>query len=154
MVTNPWLRRFLDLECFVLSGMLAADTITAEMAFMFHERNAPGATIDYPRGGSEALLDALVRGIEKNGGRVELRAHVDEILLEGGRAAGVRLQPRGGRGAQPEVRPSHASVRAVCFAVLKLAGGPHFEARRNTWDLVWAQGSVCTCRWCARARRW
>ena len=26
-VTNPWLRSFLDLECFVLSGMTAAHTL-------------------------------------------------------------------------------------------------------------------------------
>ena len=31
VVTNPWLRQFLDLECFVLSGMLAKDTICAEV---------------------------------------------------------------------------------------------------------------------------
>lgn len=29
VVTNPWLRKFLDLECFVLSGMTAKDTICA-----------------------------------------------------------------------------------------------------------------------------
>jgi hypothetical protein len=29
VVTDPWLRKFLDLECFVLSGMLAKDTICA-----------------------------------------------------------------------------------------------------------------------------
>jgi hypothetical protein len=28
-VTDPWLRAFLDLECFVLSGMTAKDTICA-----------------------------------------------------------------------------------------------------------------------------
>lgn len=28
-VTDPWLRAMLDLECFVLSGMLAHDTLTA-----------------------------------------------------------------------------------------------------------------------------
>ena len=32
VVTNPWLRTFLDLECFVLSGMLAKDTICAEVS--------------------------------------------------------------------------------------------------------------------------
>ena len=32
VVTNTWLRRFLDLECFVLSGMLAKDTICAEVS--------------------------------------------------------------------------------------------------------------------------
>jgi len=28
-VTDPWLRSLMDLECFVLSGMLAQDTLTA-----------------------------------------------------------------------------------------------------------------------------
>lgn len=62
VVTDPWLRRFLDLECYVLSGMTARDTICAEMAFMFGERNGGGSTIDYPLGGSAAIVDALIRG--------------------------------------------------------------------------------------------
>ena len=106
VVTNAWLRRFINLECFVLSGMPASDTITAEMAFMFMERNKAGSSIDYPMGGSAAIVDALVRGIEKNGGRVMLRAHVQDIVVEGGRASGVRLKPRGSRGPQDEVRPA------------------------------------------------
>jgi hypothetical protein len=62
VVTNPWLRSFIDLECFVLSGMLARDTIAAEMAFMFMERNSGRSSIDYPLGGSKAIVDALIRG--------------------------------------------------------------------------------------------
>ena len=103
VVTNPWLRTFLDLECFVLSGMLAKDTICAEMAFMFLERNKPGSRLDYPRGGGEAIINALRRGIEKNGGRIILQAHVEQIIMEGGRAAGVQLKSRKSNGA-PEVR--------------------------------------------------
>jgi phytoene dehydrogenase-like protein len=99
VITNPWLRRWIDLECFVLSGMLAKDTIAAEMAFMFQERNKPGSTIDYPMGGSAALVDALVRGITKRGGRVLLEAPVEEVLMEQGRAAGVRLACTGGKSA-------------------------------------------------------
>jgi hypothetical protein len=38
----------MDLECFVLSGMLAKDTLTAEMAFMFMERSQGRNRIDYP----------------------------------------------------------------------------------------------------------
>lgn len=53
------------------------------MAFMFMERNAGKSTIDYPVGGSRAIVDALVRGIRKHGGRVMLRAPVQEVLLEG-----------------------------------------------------------------------
>eukprot|EP01023_Acetabularia_acetabulum_P057743 TRINITY_DN673_c0_g1_i6.p1 TRINITY_DN673_c0_g1~~TRINITY_DN673_c0_g1_i6.p1 ORF type:complete len:571 (-),score=93.10 TRINITY_DN673_c0_g1_i6:189-1901(-) len=96
VVTNKWLRNFLDLECFVLSGMTAKDTICAEMAFMLMERNKPDSTIDYPMGGSEAIVGALVRAIEKNGGQVLLRAHVDQIMVEGGKAVGVELRSKSG----------------------------------------------------------
>ena len=97
-VADPYLRALMDLECFVLSGMTARDTLAAEMAFMFAERGAGRGRIDYPLGGSEALVAALVRGLERHGGRLLLRAHVDEVLVEGGRAAGVALRPRGGGG--------------------------------------------------------
>lgn len=63
--------------------MTAKDTIAAEMAFMFGERNEGKSTIDYPVHGSKSIVDALVRGIRKNGGQVWLRTHVDEILVEG-----------------------------------------------------------------------
>lgn len=96
VITDPWLRNFIDLECFVLSGMLAKDTITAEMAFMFEERNKPDSTIDYPMGGSAALVDALVRGIIKNGGKVMLKTPVEQIVMEQGRAVGVRLKSNNG----------------------------------------------------------
>ena len=64
--------------------MLAKDTICAEMAFMLMERNREGSTIDYPMGGTSSIVDALRRGIEKHGGKVMLRSHVEEIMLEGG----------------------------------------------------------------------
>ena len=64
--------------------MLAKDTICAEMAFMLMERNRPGSTIDYPMGGTKSIVDALKRGIEKNGGKIMLRTHVDEVIIEGG----------------------------------------------------------------------
>jgi len=97
-VRDPTLRALLDLECFVLSGMPARDTLAAEMAYMFGERGRGTDRIDYPLGGSGSVIAALVRGIEKHGGRVVLRAEVDEILVEGGRAVGVALRPRGGLG--------------------------------------------------------
>ncbi|GJN22703.1 hypothetical protein PR202_gb10298 [Eleusine coracana subsp. coracana] len=52
----------------------------------------PGCSLEYPVGGSGAIIDALVRGIEKFRGRLALRAHVDKILIENGRAVGVKLQ--------------------------------------------------------------
>jgi phytoene dehydrogenase-like protein len=48
--------------------------------------------LDYPVGGSAALVDALVRGLEKQGGQLQVGAHVAEILVEQNQAKGVRLQ--------------------------------------------------------------
>ncbi len=48
-------------------------------------------------------------GIEKHGGRVLLRAHVDRVVMEGGRAAGVRLQP-GKKGGRPELVKARKGV--------------------------------------------
>ena len=45
----------------------------------------------YVRGGSRALIDALVGAIEESGGQIRLRSRVRRILVEGGRAAGVEL---------------------------------------------------------------
>jgi phytoene dehydrogenase-like protein len=51
-----------------------------------------GQTVGYPcaRGGASALTDALVRRLESNGGRVTCGARVHEIVVERGRAVGVR----------------------------------------------------------------
>jgi phytoene dehydrogenase-like protein len=80
---------------------------------MFMERNsATGAAIEYPLGGSRAVADALVRGIERAGGRVLLRAPVASLLVEGGRCVGAALAPRAGAppGAPPEVVRARRAV--------------------------------------------
>ena len=120
--------------------MPAKDTICAEMAYMFYERNPPPSSppspspysssssssspsssssspyvrspFDYPIGGSKAIVDALVRGIEKFGGRIVLNSRCEEIVVEGGRACGVRVAPsgkRGGGGASSSSSPSSSS---------------------------------------------
>ncbi|NET47834.1 MAG: NAD(P)/FAD-dependent oxidoreductase [Merismopedia sp. SIO2A8] len=95
VVTDPFIRNWLDLLCFLLSGLPAEGTIAAEMAFMFGEWYRPGVVLDYPKGGSEAIVGALVRGLTRHGGTLRLNAHVQTILVEGTgtqkRAAGVRL---------------------------------------------------------------
>lgn len=45
----------------------------------------------FPRGGQGRIADVLVAMLEAEGGRVRCDAHVDRILVRGGRAAGVRL---------------------------------------------------------------
>ncbi|MBD0268360.1 MAG: FAD-dependent oxidoreductase, partial [Cyanobacteria bacterium Co-bin8] len=92
VITDEFLRNWLDLLCFLLSGLPASGTSAAETAFMFAEWYRPGVKLDYPIGGSGALVNALVRGLEKFGGSLRLNAHVQEILVEEGRATGVRLR--------------------------------------------------------------
>lgn len=62
---------------------------------MFSEWYKPGCTLEYPLQGSGAIVDALVRGLQKFGGRISLKSHVENIVVENGRAAGVKL--RGGQ---------------------------------------------------------
>jgi phytoene dehydrogenase-like protein len=94
-VSDAFTKNWIDLLCFCLSGLPASGTITAEMGLMLGEFYAPGAVMDCPIGGASAIVDALVRGIEKKGGEIFLKSSVEEIVLEDGRATGVKL--KGGR---------------------------------------------------------
>ena len=127
-VRDPKLRNLIDLECFVLSGMLAKETLTPEMVFMYNERNKPGAVLDYPLGGSQAYIDALVRGIRRRGGRVCLGQHVEALVVEGGRCVGAKL-----RGRAEVLRPRVATVSnaSVWDTQRLLPPGSVPEARRR-----------------------
>ena len=92
VVKDEFIRNWLDLLCFLLSGLPASGTSGAEMAFMFAEWYKPGVVLDYPIGGSGALVDGLVRGLEKYGGKLLLNSHVEEIIVKNNRAVGVRLK--------------------------------------------------------------
>jgi len=91
-VHDPWVRRLIDLECFLLSGLKAHGTIAPEVAFMLGERTRAG--VEYPVGGSASIIKALVRGLKRWGGDLRLNAHVEQIIVEGGKAVGVRLRNR------------------------------------------------------------
>ncbi|MGV2828677.1 phytoene desaturase family protein [Myxosarcina sp. GI1(2024)] len=92
IVSDRFIRNWLDLLCFLLSGLPASGTVGAEMAFMFAEWYQPGVVLDYPVGGSGAIVEALIRGLTKNGGEIIYNAHVAEIIVRDRRAVGVRLQ--------------------------------------------------------------
>ena len=57
----------------------------------------------YTKGGMYSIVQAMVRAIEGAGGRVRCNADVDEIIVRGGRAIGVRL-------ADGEVLPAEIVV--------------------------------------------
>jgi len=79
-LTEPELKRVL--------GMLAYRGTPAPFALAFISY-----FLDYyyPDGGVQAIPDALAACIEENGGHIEYRTLVEDILVERGRACGVRL---------------------------------------------------------------
>lgn len=108
-IKDPFIRNWLDLLCFLLSGLPADGTIAAEVAFMFNEWYRPNSCLEFPIGGSQAMVDALVRGLTKRGGKLLLNTHVDQVAVENGRATGVALRGGGFIKARKAV-VSNASV--------------------------------------------
>ncbi|MFN9647682.1 MAG: phytoene desaturase family protein [Pseudanabaena sp.] len=90
-VSDPFILNWMNLLCFMLSGLPANGTLTAEIAFMFADWYRPEVQLDYPKGGVGTLVEALVRGLQKYGGELLLNSHVQEIILNGTNATGVRL---------------------------------------------------------------
>lgn len=105
-VRDSWVRRLIDLECFLLSGLKAHGTVAPEIAFMLGERSRGG--VEYPIGGSGAIVDALVRGLKRWGGELRLNTHVEQILVESGKAVGVRS--RNGDMIRANITISNATI--------------------------------------------
>ncbi|ESQ29667.1 hypothetical protein EUTSA_v10023380mg [Eutrema salsugineum] len=89
---DPFIRNWIDLLAFLLAGVKSDGILSAEMIYMFAEWYKPGCTLEYPLDGSGAVVEALVRGLEKFGGRLSLKSHVENIVIENGRAVGVKLR--------------------------------------------------------------
>ncbi len=100
---DPFLRHWVDLLCFLISGMPMGDTNAAAMATLFGEWFQPEAHLDYPLGGSAAVVDALVKGLEAHGGSLRTGVTVRSLLLDGDRVVGCLLytspSPRDQRGS-------------------------------------------------------
>lgn len=90
-VRDPWLRSWLEALAFSLSGLPAAETGTAALAYSIFDLHRHGTCLDYPRGGMGKVADVLVETIEAAGSEVHLSSPVNDILVENGRAVGVRL---------------------------------------------------------------
>lgn len=89
---DPFLLHWVDLLCFLISGLPMQHTSAAAMATLFGEWFEPEACLDYPIGGSPAVVEALLRGVRKHGGQLRCRCPVSQVLVEGNRAVGVELQ--------------------------------------------------------------
>ncbi|KAK7363932.1 hypothetical protein VNO77_06097 [Canavalia gladiata] len=89
---DPFIRNWIDLLSFLLAGVKANGILSAEMVYMFAEWYKPGCCLEYPLHGSAAIVDALVRGLAKFGGRISLHSHVEKIVVENDKAIGVKLR--------------------------------------------------------------
>ena len=91
-LTDPFLNNWVDLLSFLISGMSMDDTNTAAMATLFNEWFKPNAYLEYPLGGSESVVNALVRGFKKNGGKLLLSSKVKNITFNKDYATGVTFE--------------------------------------------------------------
>jgi phytoene dehydrogenase-like protein len=79
--SSTFLRQWFDYLSFALSGMDAAHTQAAAVLYMMKDLHGPNAVLDYPMGGMDALITALVSGLEKYNGRLQLNSRVDQMIL-------------------------------------------------------------------------
>lgn len=91
-ISDTFVKNWLDMLCFLLQGLPSGGTMNAVMAYMLADWYRPGVVLDFPKGGSGAIVEALVRGVVKNGkSNVCVNCHVDEIMIEDGKTVGVKL---------------------------------------------------------------
>ncbi len=88
---DPFLRNWVNLLSFLISGMSMHDTNTAAMSTLFEEWFDPSAYLEYPSGGSETIVNALINGFKKYNGELILSSRVTEILFDKNIATGIKL---------------------------------------------------------------
>ena len=123
-----FLRNYMDLLSFLLSGLDSRGTITAEVAFMLEEWVSDTAVLEFPLGGSQALADALAGAVTRHGdeNKVYVNEHVTEIIIEDGRAVGVRTKKG------KEIRARHGVVsNATTVQTARLL--PDSVAAKQAW---------------------
>ncbi|MEO1521993.1 MAG: carotenoid isomerase [Cyanobacteria bacterium J06633_2] len=88
-IHDPELLKFIDMECYCWSVVPADQTPMINAGMVFSDRHYGG--INYPKGGVGQIAQKLAEGLEKAGGAIQYRARVTEIIIENGKAVGVRL---------------------------------------------------------------
>ena len=125
-VTVPFLRNFIDTMC-IFCGFPAKGAMTAHLLYILERFFEETAAFSVPVGGTCELGNTLQRGLEKYGGKLQLNAHVDEILIENGRAVGVRLK----NGNVVKARKAVVS-NATPFDTVKLMPAKEDEPKKLT----------------------
>ena len=88
-IKDEELLKFIDIECYCWSTVLAEATPMINAGMVFCDRHYGG--INYPVGGVGRIPEAMAQGIEERGGVIEYKANVKRILVKDGRANGVEL---------------------------------------------------------------
>jgi prolycopene isomerase len=88
-ISDPALLKFIDMECYCWSVVPAEKTPMINAGMVFSDRHYGG--INYPKGGVGQIAQKLVEGLQKAGSTIQYKARVTEIVLENGRAVGVKL---------------------------------------------------------------
>ena len=121
-------RWFFDFLAFALQGQRASGTPAAAVGFMMREFFADGAVMDYPKGGSGAVADALARAVTKRGGEVRLRTRVASLTFDGERCDGVELAAPSARRRPRRRRAAAAAGRVRGVAAEQRRHVGHGEA--------------------------
>ncbi|KAG1333887.1 putative Prolycopene isomerase 1, chloroplastic [Cocos nucifera] len=88
-IKDPQLLSFIDAECFIPSTVNALYTPMINAGMVLCDRHFGG--INYPVGGVGGIAKALANGLVEKGSKILYKAYVTRIILEHGRAVGVRL---------------------------------------------------------------
>ncbi|KAL9428262.1 hypothetical protein AB3S75_030283 [Citrus x aurantiifolia] len=88
-IKDPQLLSFIDAECFIVSTINALQTPMINASMVLCDRHFGG--INYPVGGVGGIAKSLAKGLADKGSEILYKANVTKVILEHGKAVGVRL---------------------------------------------------------------
>ncbi|KAE9619533.1 putative prolycopene isomerase [Lupinus albus] len=88
-IQDPQLLSFIDAECFIVSTVNALQTPMINASMVLCDRHYGG--INYPLGGVGGIAKSLAKGLNGQGSEILYKANVTNIIVEQGKAVGVRL---------------------------------------------------------------
>ena len=97
-IKDEFLTNWFEFLSFALSGLPADGTIAAAVAYTMRDLHQKEAKLDYPIGGSAAVVEALAGAVTSGapGCRIVKNAHVHAIDLDSsGKAVGITMKEKG-----------------------------------------------------------
>ncbi|CAD6341329.1 unnamed protein product [Miscanthus lutarioriparius] len=88
-IKDQELLSFIDAECFIVSTVNALQTPMINASMVLCDRHFGG--INYPVGGVGGIAISLADGLVEKGSEIRYKANVTNVILENGKAVGVRL---------------------------------------------------------------